>query len=62
MVTPAKDGSKHNFTTTRSSDIPPRQIKQENLSWDIAEYKKDLGKFMKLLLSPFLIKNSMRLT
>ena len=39
MDTPAKDGSKHNFTTMRSVDIPPRQIKQENLRWDISEYK-----------------------
>ena len=39
MDTPFKDGSKHNFTTMRSVDIPPRQIKQENLRWDISEYK-----------------------
>ena len=28
-----------NFTAIRSVDIPPRQIKQENLRWDITEYK-----------------------
>ena len=39
MDTPAKDGSKHNFKTMQSVDIPPHQIKQENLRWDITEYK-----------------------
>ena len=37
MGTPAKDTSKHNFTNIRSIDIPTRQIKQENLRWDITE-------------------------
>ena len=39
MDTPAKDGSKLNFKTMRSMDIPTRQIKQENLRCDITEYK-----------------------
>ena len=39
MNIPAKDGSDNNFTTMRSVDIPTRQIKKENLRWDITKYK-----------------------
>ena len=34
-----RDGSKHNETTMRSVDIPPYKIRQENLRWDLSEFK-----------------------